>query len=466
MPSHTDAIILGAGISGLTTGFYLAEKGLRVRLLEKSPRVGGAIRSERREGFLIEFGPNTVLDTTPLLAELFQKLGIATERVDASTQAKNRYIVRGGKLHALPTSPLAFLKTPLFSTSAKLRLLLEPFISLAPEDHEESLAEFVSRRIGPEFLDYAINPFVAGVYAGDPAQLSVQSAFPKLHDLEREHGSLIRGSILGARQRKKSGETPKSRAPMLGFHNGLQTFPDALHRTLGDSVSTGCDIRSISRTESGFSVTLESDEILEAPVLLSTVPAHSFANLSIDFAQSLATTLDSIAHPPVAMVFMGFDKPPGGIERDGFGFLVPAKEKRQILGCIWSSTVFDDRTPPGGAGLTTFVGGSRQPDLARLNDIGLAALVLDELRALMGITATPSLVAVQKWEKAIPQYQVGYGRTMDAITQFENETPGFFVAGNFRGGISVPDCVKPSRAMADRISDFLQSHSLPKTHRQ
>lgn len=466
MPRHTDAIILGAGISGLTAGFYLAEQGFRVRILEKSPRVGGSIRSERREGFLIEFGPNTVLDTTPLLGELFQKLGIASERVDASLQAKNRYILRGGKLHALPTSALAFLKTPLFSTSAKLRLLLEPFISRVPADREESLAEFVSRRIGPEFLDYAINPFVAGVYAGDPAQLSVQSAFPKLHDLEREHGSLIRGAILGARQRKKSGETPKSRAPMLGFQKGLQTFPEALHRALGDSVSTDCGLRSISRTESGFSVTLDTGEILEAPVLLSTVPAHSFASLPIEFAQSLATTLDSIIHPPVAMVFMGFEKPPGGMERDGFGFLVPAKEKRQMLGCIWSSTVFDGRTPAGGAGLTAFVGGSRQPELARLSDSELGSLVLGELRALMGITATPSLFAVQKWEKAIPQYQVGYGRTMDAITQFENETPGFFVSGNFRGGISVPDCVKQSRSMADRISDFLKSHSLPKTHHQ
>ena len=466
MPSQTDAIILGAGISGLTTGFYLAENGLRVRILEKSPRVGGAIRSERRDGFLIEFGPNTVLDTTPLLGELFQKLGIASERVDASPQAKNRYIVRSGKLHALPTSPLAFLKTPLFSTLAKLRLLLEPFISRAPVDREESLAEFVTRRIGPEFLDYAINPFVAGVYAGDPAQLGVQSAFPKLHALEREHGSLIRGAILSARQRKKSGETPKNRAAMLGFQKGLQTFPDALQRALGDSVSTNCGLRSVLLSESGFSVTLESGEILEAPVLLSTIPAHSFASLPMEFAQPLASTLDAIIHPPVAMVFMGFDKPPGGIERDGFGFLVPAKEKRQILGCIWSSSVFDGRTPAGGAGLTAFVGGSRQPDLARLDDTGLAALVLDELRALMGITATPSLVAVQKWEKAIPQYQVGYVRTMDAITRFENETPGFFVSGNFRGGISVPDCVKQSRAMADRISDFLQSHSLPKTHRQ
>ena len=466
MPSHTDAIILGAGISGLTAGFYLAEKGLSVRILEKSPRVGGAIRSERRDGFLIEFGPNTVLDTTPLLGELFQKLGIASERVDASPQAKNRYIVRGGKLHALPTSPLAFLKTPLFSTSAKIRLLLEPFISRAPADREESLAEFVTRRIGPEFLDYAINPFVAGVYAGDPALLGVQSAFPKLQSLEREHGSLIRGAILSARQRKKSGETPKNRAAMLGFQNGLQTFPDALQRALGDSVSTTCSLRSVSRTASGFSVTLESGEILEAPVLLSTVPAHSFASLPIEFAQPLASTLGAIAHPPVAMVFMGFDKPPGGIERDGFGFLVPAKEKRQILGCIWSSTVFDDRTPPGGAGLTAFVGGGRQPDLARLSDSDLGALVLGELRALMGVTATPSLVAIQKWEKAIPQYRVGYGETMDSISSFENDTPGFFVSGNFRGGIAVPDCVKQSLAMADRISGFLSSRSVNTTQLQ
>jgi len=466
MPSHTDAIILGAGISGLTAGFYLAEQGFRVRILEKSPRVGGSIRSERRDGFLIEFGPNTVLESTPLLGELFEKLGIASERENASPQAKNRYIVRGGQLHALPTSPMAFLKTPLFSTAAKFRLLLEPFISRAPADREESLADFVTRRIGPQFLDYAINPFVAGVYAGDPAHLGVQSAFPKLHALEREHGSLIRGAILSARQRKKSGETPKSRAPMLGFQNGLQTLPDALHRALGDSISTGCAIRQITRSDAGFSVALESGEILEAPVLLSTVPAHTFSSLPMEFAQKLAATLDGITHPPVAMVFMGFDKPPGGIERDGFGFLVPAKENRQILGCIWSSSIFEARTPAGGAGLTTFVGGSRQPDLARLSDSDLGSLVLSELRALMGVTATPSLVAVQKWEKAIPQYRVGYGETMDAISNFENDTPGFFVSGNFRGGIAVPDCVKQSRAIADRISGFLSSRSVNTTQIQ
>lgn len=466
MASHTDAIILGAGISGLTAGFYLAEQGFRIRILEKSPRVGGSIRSERRDGFLMEFGPNTVLESTPLLGELFQKLGIAAERVDAAPKAKNRYIVRGGRLHALPTSAMAFLKTPLFSTTAKFRLLLEPFISRAPADREESLADFVTRRIGPEFLDYAINPFVAGVYAGDPANLGIQSAFPKLNALERDHGSLIRGAILGARLSKKSGETPKSRAPMIGFQNGLQTLPDALHRALGDSISTGCSIRQISRTEMGYSLVLESGEILEAPVLLSTVPAYTFSKLPMEFAQKLASTLDAITHPPVAMVFTGFDKSPGGIERDGFGFLVPAKENRQILGCIWSSSIFHGRTPADGAGLTTFVGGSRQPDLTHLSDSDLASLVLGELRALMGLNATPSLVAVQKWEKAIPQYRVGYGETMDAISTFENDTPGFFVSGNFRGGIAVPDCVKQSRAIAERISDFLSNRSANTTQNQ
>jgi oxygen-dependent protoporphyrinogen oxidase len=186
----------------------------------------------------------------------------------------------------------------------------------------------------------------------------------------------------------------------------------------------------------------------------------------MEFSQKLAATLDGITHPPVAMVFMGFDKPPGGIVRDGFGFLVPAKENRQILGCIWSSSIFQGRTPADGAGLTTFVGGSRQPDLARLNDSDLGALVLGELRALMGVTATPSLVAVQKWEKAIPQYRVGYGETMNAISSFENDTPGFFVSGNFRGGIAVPDCVKQSRAIADRISGFLSSRSVNTTQTQ
>jgi len=207
-----DAIIIGAGITGLATAHFLKTQGVSTYVLEKDPHVGGTIRSGRVDGFLVEYGPNSALDTSPVLHELFESAGVADRLEYANNKSQNRYIVRGGRLVNLPMSPVAFLKTPLFSTSAKLRLLKEPFISRSNPDTEESLADFVRRRIGDEFLDYAINPFVAGVYAGDPEELSVKSSFPKLFELEQKHGSLIKGAIAVTNQffhlRKKLGIGP------------------------------------------------------------------------------------------------------------------------------------------------------------------------------------------------------------------------------------------------------------------
>ncbi|MFN3565107.1 MAG: protoporphyrinogen oxidase, partial [Burkholderiaceae bacterium] len=252
---EADAIVVGAGLSGLTTAFRLARQGLRVVVVEAASRPGGAIGSRRREGVLYELGPNSGLDTTPLIGELLADAGLSDERLEASAAASRRYILRDGALVALPTSPGAFLGTRLFSWRAKLALLREPFVAPAPPDAEESVADFVRRRLGTEFLDYAIEPFVAGIYAGDPETLSVRAAFPRLAALERKYGSLIRGQILGARERNSRADKAKNAAASFSFRDGMQTLTDALARAL--PVECGVRVAAVRREAGGFAVDCE-----------------------------------------------------------------------------------------------------------------------------------------------------------------------------------------------------------------
>ena len=457
---NTDITILGAGISGLAAAHFLSELGYSICVLEKNDRAGGAIRSERRDGFLIEYGPNSTLETTPLLQKLFSDLEILDNLEYANDRAKNRYIVRDGKLNALPMSPPAFIKTRLFSTAAKLRLLREPFIKPASPDSEECLADFVERRIGREFLDYAINPFVAGVYAGKPENLSVKSAFPKLYQLEQDYGSLIKGAILGAKKRRKRAETAKPEARLLSFKNGLQMVTDSLHQKYHDQVYLNAQIKNISQNTPGFEIDFESGGSrfqVHSRTILSTIPAHVYSTLPFSFDFPLSDVFSNIYYPPVAMVYFGYQQAPESIPLDGFGFLVPEKENRNILGTIWSSTIFSERAPQGGVALTTFVGGCRQPEIAQLPDDELIKTVQSDLKELMKIAQNPDLVVIQRWTKAIPQYEIGHQKIMSQIQDFENHTPGLFITGNFRNGISVGDCVKNAHEMSELVGAYIQN---------
>lgn len=453
-------VIIGGGISGLSMAFYLRRAGHEVTVLEKSERPGGVIRSERQEGFLVEHGPNSTLETTPILRELFAKLGILDSLCYANEQSKNRYIVRDARLQALPMSPPAFLRTGLFSTRAKLRLLKEPFIKPSPAEAEESLADFVTRRIGREFLDYAINPFVAGVYAGSPETLSVKSAFPKLHQLEQTYGSLIRGAILGARERRRRVETEKTKARLLTFQEGLQTLVDALAKSLGERLQTGAEVRQVRRNEEGYEILCqiggEARQIL-ADALVMAIPAHAYRNFPIDIDPALRNALSEISYPAVNMVYFGYRRAPVSIPLDGFGMLVPEKERRRILGTIWSSTIFPERAPQDGVALTTFVGGSRQPEIAGLPDDQLIAAVREDLKDLMRISAPPDIVQIRRWPQAIPQYRLGHQQIIAAIEATERNQPGLFITGNFRGGISVGDCIKQSHSLSDAVGAHLAS---------
>jgi protoporphyrinogen/coproporphyrinogen III oxidase len=464
MDSQHKVIVIGAGITGLTVAHHLHRSGIDVAVLEKTDHAGGTMTTLRKDGWVIERGPNSGLETTPLLGELFDELNLREKVAYANDESEKRYILRNGRLHAIPTSPVSFLTTKLWSVSGKLRIFLEPFIGRA--NKEESISGFVTRRLGRELLDYAINPFVAGVYAGDPSKLSVQAAFPKLYALEDKYGGLIRGMILGARERKKRAEKAKDRSRQFSFTGGMQVLPDAIAAELGSKIFYKSEIRSIQKNagnnEQGYLINTLTDGVernFNAGIIVFAIPSYAVAEWIGSFDKSLSVKLSDIYYPPVAEVFLGYKKESIGQKPDGFGFLVPEIENRTILGTIWSSTIFSGRAPEGFAGLTTFVGGSRQPELAKLPDKELLDTVHMELKKIMKINGDPSLSFINRWERAIPQYQIGHGEIIKEIENFEQNNRGFILGGNYRGGISVSDCIISAKRISGQVKSLLKQET-------
>ncbi len=457
-----DALVVGAGISGLVAAYRLKQAGFAVQVIDAGSQPGGVIASVARDGCLIERGPNSALDTTPLIGELVTSLGLAGEMRFASAVADTRYVVRGGALTALPTSPGAFLSTRLFSTSAKLALLREPFLRASAPDAEETIAAFVRRRLGNEFLDYAIDPFVAGIYAGDPERISVRAAFPKLHALEQRWGSLIRGQILGARERRRLKETAKNTAKSFSFARGMQTLTDALAAALGP-IALQTRATQLERDGNGiFTLNAQRDGqpiAWRARTVVLAAAADRVAALLREHALDAAAALDAIAYAPVATVASAYAAQGIAHPLDGFGCLVPRKEQRRILGVLFSSTMFEGRAPAGTALLTTFIGGQRHPDLPALPEADIAALAHAEHTALLGARAAPLFQAVTRWPRAIPQYTLGHLERVARAEAATRALPGLFLCASWRGGVSVGDCIKNGHLEADAAATYLRARA-------
>ncbi len=459
----SNVAIIGGGITGLVAAYELKQRGVPSTLFEASGRVGGVIQTHREHGFLAEDGPNTLLETSPKITELIQALGIEPRRWYSNPQNNKRYIVRGGRPCAMPASPPQFFTNSFFSWSAKFALFKEPFIKASPPDLEESLAQFVKRRLGQEFLDYAINPFVAGVYAGDPERLSVKHAFAKLHALEQNYGSLIKGQIQGARERKRRKEIAKDRAKMVSFDHGLQVLTDALGAAVKEHVRLNTPVEAIKQVEGSWAVAVKPDLnqslLTSAPTggefthVLLTSPAHKLAGLRIESpVGGDLKVLGEITYPPVTSFTMGFKREDVAHPLDGFGVLVPKVEKRNCLGTLFTSSLFAGRAPAGHVTLTSYMGGMRAPELALKSPAEIRKLVLTDLRELLGVRGEPVWEHVKQWPKAIPQYEVGYGRFKDFMDTFERTHPGLLFAGHYRDGISLSDSILAGVKAAERIS--------------
>lgn len=447
-------VVIGAGISGLTASFWLHEAGYDVTVLEKSKEVGGAMETVFANDFLFDCGPNSGLEITPLISEIVEKVGLKDEMIYASATSNRRYILKNDELHALPMSPISFLKSKLFSAKAKLRICLEPFVGRSKDGYYQSIAQFVARRLGKEFLDNAIDPFVSGVYAGDPERLSVKSSFPKLYELEEKYGGLIIGTIKGMKERKKNKEISKQRAKMFSFVNGMQSFPKAIANYLGERVLTQTEVESVEKRNGKYLVSYinaAQRHIIEADSVVSAAPAYVAGNIFASFGSEAVKYFHSVEYPPALVLYVAFNKKDIGRVLDGFGFLIPSKAKKKFLGAIWSSVIFPNRSSNETASFTLFVGGARHPEILKIDKEILVRDVLNEFKSIMKINAEPVYQSQRFWAKAIPQYNLGYNLYEEYFDELEKKNPGLVIAGNYRRGISVGDCVKNSKINAVKI---------------
>ena len=443
--------VVGAGIAGLTAAYRLKQRGVRVVVYEGGDRTGGVIRTERRDGYLADLGPNSMTVPAAPVAGLIGELGLADRLIPAESAARHRYVVRRGKLLPLPQSPPELLTTRLLSNAAKLAVFGEPLVEPGDSPVEESIAGFVRRRFNQEILDYVANPFVAGVFAGDPEQLSIRYALPRVYGLEQAHGSVIKAMIQRARARRGD-EPPGEQGALVAFRGGMQELTDALAQDLGSAVRLRAGATAIRRGPKGWTVgaALQANELYDAVVC--AVPAHCTDEIDLGFegAERLRT-LASIPHPAVAVLALGFRREEVTHPLDGFGFLVPEVERKHVLGAIFSSTLFPGRAPEGHVTLTAFVGGVRNPDLANADLNTLTARVHDDLRTLLGARGEPTFRAHHLWPKAIPQYTLSHGRYKEILDETERRNPGLALTGSYREGVALGEVMVAAEQAAARV---------------
>ena len=446
--------IIGGGMAGLTAAYELLDEPAEVTVFEAQPEAGGKVKTERADGYLIEKGPNTLQSASPAMQQIIDELNLEREITAASEEAGKRFVVRGGSPLPLPTSLGDFLSTPLLSWRAKLRLLKEPFVSTPPTRDTESIADFVERRLGSEVLAYAVNPFVAGIYAGDPGQLSLRHTFPRLEALERQHGSLLVGHVKKMMQgSRRSASSPKRR--LFSFKGGLQALPNALAQKLEDRIHFDTEVHDLRRTAEGWQLSTAGAEAQVFDAVIFAAPLYRLQAMQFDSPVDL-DPLSDVPYPPVTVLALGFHRDDVAHPLDGFGMLVPeAEEEFSILGTLFISSLFDGRAPDDHVLLSTFVGGMRRPELALAPTDAVVETALSDLRTLLGVSAAPSFVRRIRWEHAIPQYHLHYQRVQDTINQLETACDGLFLAGNFRSGVSVGDTMTSGREAAQSVSRFV-----------
>ena len=437
-----DVVVIGGGIAGLAAATSVLSAGGSVLVLDAAAGVGGVMRTEMCGDFLVEHGPTSMAGSEATLT-LLDHIGLTSQVVVPAASAKRRYVVRDGVMHALPSSPPALLRSRLLSPRAKLRLLAEPFVSRRTLDADESLAALVERRFGRELLDYVVDPFVSGVCAGDAARLSKRFTLRTLDELERQYGSVL----LGAIKRARSG--PGDSSPhIIGLRGGMQQLPDALCRTIeaapeGEIRVDACVTRVSRSVNSGWEVRYESHGIthgVETGAVVCAVPAHALGSVSWPDAWTQSVSqMSAVRYAPVATVALGFAQSQMDRSLDGFGVLFSSVEKHQILGTLFNSTMFSGRAPAGHCLTTTFVGGSRTTHAPSEHDAIAAAL--SELTPLLGIGGAPAVTRVTRWERGIPQLELGHEIVQMAAKNIANNSTNAFFTGSYLSGVAIGDCL-------------------------
>lgn len=438
--------VIGSGITGLTAAYSLKKNGYKVTLFEKNGGPGGAIKSIRNGKWLTEYGPNTLLVRDKRVADLFTELGLNDEIIQANPEASKRYIVKNEELVPLPMSIFEAIRSPLLSTKGKLRLLNEPFLNANP-NRDQSIAEFIERRLGKEILDYMINPFVAGIFANRPENLSLRHTFPQMDLLEEKYGSLIWGAIAGSRG---SNRDDKVKRRLISFKNGLQTLPDRLASSL-DQIHYKHKISALERKRNGWYCTGNGVQSGPFEHLIINIPLYQIGDLLDSLKGHNFVFNKEVSYSKLSVLYLGYKKKDIRHRLDGFGFLVPEIEKRSVLGALFNSTLFEGRSPQDSHLLTVFVGGGREPKLAEMDTDELVKMVEKELKQLIGLRGRHHFLDHVYWPKSIPAYHIGYDEVLNSFDQFERQFLGLRIAGNFRKGVSVPDCIINGLKLAESI---------------
>ncbi|MCF8302847.1 MAG: protoporphyrinogen oxidase [Bacteroidales bacterium] len=449
------AIVIGGGLTGLVIGFYLKKAGINFRIIEKSNRPGGVIQTFKEEGFTYEAGPNTAVLSHPEVKELFEALGDACELEIADEEAKRRLIWKDGQWHALPSGLIEGVTTPLFSFSDKIKLLGEPFRKPGDNPHEP-LSGMVKRRMGQSFLDYAVDPFILGIYAGDPDYLIPKYALPKLYNLEQNYGSFIGGAIKKRKEPKDEREQKATR-DVFSVKGGLENLIHALVDAIGEEniILNAGDV-TVNPSEDGYEVSYRNKQKekihLKSRQVVSATGSYEIPGILPFVSKELIHAINNLKYARVAEMSLGF-KNWGGMELNAFGGLVPSKENRQILGALFLSSFLKNRAPEGGAMISVFTGGYRKPDMAKLTDEELTQIVEKEVKEMLKLDSfNPDILRIFRYEYAIPQYGAGSLERLEAVKKTQQQYPGLIIAGNLRDGIGMADRIKQGYEVAQEIS--------------
>ncbi len=448
--------IIGGGISGLSLAYYLTEQdpSADVLVFESEKRVGGKIWTEKTEGFLCEGGVNGFLDNKPKTLELALKIKLTPLR--SNDASRKRFIYSDGRLHRLPESPPAFLSSHLLSIPGRLRVIAETFIPGGAKD-EESLADFAKRRLGREAYEKLIDPMASGIYAGNPETLSLRSCFAKVYDLEVKYGGLIRGMLRLQRERKKEGSQEKVGAgpggTLTSFHEGMGELSDTLKTFLGERMRTGYKAVSLEKKGKEYSILFSDGSALVTDAVAIAAPAYSASEILRGIDARLASLIAGIPYPSLSVVCFGYKKSRIESSLDGFGYLIPSREKRRILGTLWDSSIFPNRAPEGYVLLRSMVGGARASALAMEEDTKIIDSVRSEIAEIMGIRTAPDFIRIFRHEMAIPQYVIGHSARLKDIDSALSKHKNLYLAGNAYKGIGVNDCIENSWKLATTIGE-------------
>jgi|WetSurMetagenome_2_1015567.scaffolds.fasta_scaffold00138_21 protoporphyrinogen/coproporphyrinogen III oxidase len=445
--------IVGGGISGLSLACELSAKdrGFDIRVFEAAGWLGGKIYTEKTGGYVCEAGVNGFLSNKPATLELAERINL--QPVKSNDDARRRFIYTGASLWELQASPVKFMLSNFLSVPGKLRMLAEYFVPAANMD-DETMEAFAKRRVGTEFFEKLLDPMASGVYAGDPSKMSIRSCFVKVYDLERKYGGLLRGFRALSKEAKKSGKKVEAGpgGALMSFNGGMYGLIETLRERLGDRAVTDKEAKGLEKAGYGYRLHFSDGSTYDTDCVVLACPAHNSAEIIRDFDSDIHDMLKTIKYPALSVIAFGVKREKIKCDMNMFGFLIPGREKRRILGTLIDSGIFGGRAPEGRVLLRTMVGGARAEGLAMLDDDELLTLVRDELADIIGLKDEPDFIRIYRYEKAIPQYELGHYRKLEALDAASAKHKGFYLAGNAYRGIAVNDCIANSVKLAEEIA--------------